>query len=95
MKEFIQCSDKEVFMPIKKTKKNEKTKCNNQRVHYKVWTAKELEAVKRSPGKLISLGKIPQQHDCLLAMKNEPILVDRGWKNIKFRVGNLIKKQFK
>lgn len=95
MNESRQCDDEKVFVSPTKTINNVKTQCKSKRTQYKVWTAKELEALKRSLGKFIKLGKIPQQHDCLLAMKNEPILVDRGWKNLKFQVANLIKKQFK
>lgn len=34
----------------------------------------EINAIKRAMGKFIALHKIPQQHDCLLAIKNEPAL---------------------
>lgn len=46
-----------------------------------------------SLGKFVALRKIPQQHDCLLAIKHEPILKNRDWKKIKFQVANIIKKK--
>lgn len=55
----------------------------------------EINAIKRSLGKFIAPRKIPQQHDCLLAIKNEPILKNRDWKKIKFQVANIIKKTLK
>jgi len=55
----------------------------------------ELDAIKRSLGTFISLGKIPEQHDCLTAIKNEPILKNRPWKKSKYQVANLIKKSLK
>lgn len=55
----------------------------------------EVNAIKRTMGKFIASHKIPRQHDCLLAIKNEPALKKRSWKKIKFQVANLIKKSVK
>lgn len=66
---------------------------SKKRGEYVRWTSNEIGAIKRSLGRFIALRKIPQKYDCLLAMKNEPILKDRDWKKIKFQVANLIKKQ--
>lgn len=64
-----------------------------KRGEYVKWTSKEIEAIKRSLGRFIALRKIPQKYDCLLAIKNEPILKNRDWQKVKFQVANLIKKQ--
>lgn len=77
-----------------KISSNRKPK-SRTRVDYIKWSNAEIEAVKRSLGKFIALRKIPQQNDCLLAMKKEPILNTRSWKKIKFQVANIIKKSFK
>ncbi|XP_060875396.1 uncharacterized protein LOC132952418 [Metopolophium dirhodum] len=61
-------------------------KKSKKRGDYIKWTMAEINAIKRSLGKFIALRKIPQQHDCLLAIKNEPILKNRDWKKIKFQV---------
>ena len=66
-----------------------------KRGDYKRWTDIEMQAIKKQLSWFISLKKIPQQHDCLLAMKNEPALKNRSWKNIKFQVANIIKKDSK
>lgn len=71
---------------VKKTKK---------RGDYIRWTMAEIDAIKRCLGKFIALRKTPQQHDCLLAIKHEPILKNRDWKKIKFQVANIIKKTLK
>lgn len=65
---------------------------SNKRGDYIKWSTSEKDAIKRSLGKFIELRKIPQQHDCLLAIKNEPALKNRDWKKVKFQVANLIKK---
>lgn len=72
-------------------RKNSKNKSGD----YVKWTSKELEAVKRSPDKFVALQKIPQKYNCLLAIKNEPILKNRDWKKVKFQVAILIKKTLK
>lgn len=68
---------------------------SKKRVDYIKWSNDEIKAVERSLEKFIALRKIPQQHDCLLAMKKEPILNKRSWKKIKFQVANTIKKSLK
>lgn len=70
-------------------------KNTKKRGDYQRWTTAEMQAIKRQLSQLISLKKIPQQHDCLLAIKNEPALRNRNWKKIKFQVANIIKKDFK
>lgn len=71
-----------------------KLKKSKTRGDYVRWSHQEIEAIKRSLGRFIALRKIPQKHDCLLAMKNEPVLKNREWKKLKFQVANLIKKKF-
>lgn len=65
------------------------------RIDYVKWSKEEIKAIERSLGKFIALHKIPQQYDCLLAIKNGPILKNRSWRKIKFQVANLIKKSKK
>jgi len=62
---------------------------------YVKWSDAEINVIKCAMGKFIALQKIPQRHDCLLAIKNEPALKKRSWKKIKFQVANLIKKSIK
>lgn len=82
---------------MKSISKNFKSvpKQSKSRIDYVKWSVEELDAIKRSLGKFIALNKIPQQHDCLLAIKNEPILKNRPWKKVKYQVANLIKKSLK
>jgi len=70
----------------------QKIKNSKKRGDYQRWTNIEMQAIKRQLSKFIALKKIPQQHDCLLAIKNEPALKNRNWEKIKFQVANIIKK---
>lgn len=68
---------------------------NKKARDYVKWTSSEINAIKRSMHKFIAMHKIPQQYDCLLAIKHEPALKNRSWKKIKFQVANLINKSIK
>jgi len=80
---------------IKPDSKKKKASTKSTRGDYIKWSDSEINAIKRAMGQFIALHKIPQQHDCLLAIKNEPALKKRSWKKIKFQVANLIKKSVK
>eukprot|EP00102_Acyrthosiphon_pisum_P026310 XP_016663520.1 PREDICTED: uncharacterized protein LOC107884922 [Acyrthosiphon pisum] len=86
------CDSDDSFEP---DNKKIKVVTKSNRGDYVKWSESEINAVKRAMGKFIALHKIPQQHDCLLAIKNEPALKKRNWKKIKFQVANLIKKSVK
>lgn len=89
----VTLSEKLSSESIKQDEKIKKKK--NSRINYIKWTETEISAIKRTMSKFIALHKIPQQHDRLLAIQQEPVLQNRNWKKIKFQVVNLIKKSFK
>ena len=54
------------------------------KVNVKRWTQEEIAALKRQFD--YSQLKPPNQASCLNAISNEPALVNRTWKHVKFRV---------
>ena len=54
------------------------------------WSAVEKEAVKRQLGKSIRLGVCPGKKECETARMNEPALLERDWRHIKFCVKNIL-----
>ena len=56
----------------------------------RTWSTAEKEAVKRQLGKYFRLKKVPGKADCEMAKRNEPILHERAWNQIKFYVKNNI-----
>ncbi|XP_022179916.1 uncharacterized protein LOC111040345 [Myzus persicae] len=84
----VEWSDDENIIDTSKqltSKKQTSVTKTKTRVDYIKWSNGEMEALKRFFGKFIALHKIPQQHDCLLAIKKEPALGKRPWKKIKFQ----------
>lgn len=62
---------------IKTTNTTKIKKSSKSRGDYFKWSNAEIAAIKRSMIRFIALRKIPQQYDCLLALKNEPALKKR------------------
>ncbi|KAL8583907.1 hypothetical protein ACOMHN_043947 [Nucella lapillus] len=58
-----------------------------------LWTEEEKEALKKQLQPCFVLNKVPQKHEAELAILNEPCLGRRSWKDIKYQVYNLLKKQ--
>lgn len=57
------------------------------------WSKDEIKAVKKHLHHCIILNKVPQKHDAELALASEPLLSHRNWKDLKYCVYNLLKKE--
>ncbi|XP_029916232.1 uncharacterized protein LOC115370202 isoform X2 [Myripristis murdjan] len=59
----------------------------------KSWSKAEKSAVWRQLGQYITLRRVPGKEPCLKALKAEPVLKNRNWKDIKNQVYNSITAQ--
>lgn len=58
----------------------------------KKWSPEEEAAVRGQLKHCISLNRVPQKHEAERALAAEPVLRKRNWKDIKYFVYNLVKK---
>lgn len=58
----------------------------------KKWSPEEEAAVRRQLKQCLCLNRVPQKHEAERALAAEPVLRKRNWKDIKYFVYNLVKK---
>ena len=75
--------------PKPNEKRGNQTKVGTKRS----WTQEEKETVKKRFKKCLDSGTVPQMHECLKVLREEPALSRRSWKDIKYCVHNLNVKQ--